>query len=128
VFQINYNDETYTWINFGMFTTLEFYLGIITACLPFLPPVGSRIMTSFRDSKFSGVLSWTGASARRLWSTDASKTDPLKHKSSDVSGASNSRPDQYDDSYYYPLNSRSPARQKLAAPPVTRVSFSDSIV
>lgn len=64
----NNSDPDYTWVVFGLFTTLEYYLGIITACLPLLPPVGSRIAASFHDSIFSNALSWTRLSTWRLLS------------------------------------------------------------
>lgn len=79
VVHINYADETYTWITFGMFTTLEFYLGIVTASLPLLPPVGKRVSELFVDSSLASILFRVRSSIRHLWPWESGRDDVSEH-------------------------------------------------
>ena len=122
VFRIDYNDETYTWIIFGMFTTLEFYLGIITACLPLLPPVGAEIVKTFHDSKLSSLLSRSRTSTWRIWTGSRSKSDTLGQKSTDDSLSGNPQHHHHRNSTYYPLEDR-PSQGSLTTTHSTHVSY-----
>lgn len=109
---IDYEDVTWMWIYFGLFTTLEFYLGIITACLPALPPVAARIG---KTKTFFNIASWSRSSARRLLSRETSKlrqTDPASwHEPNDK----DSRTHRPFDGYEYPLLDQSKSDTKVTA-------------
>lgn len=77
------NGETTPWLVIGIFTTMEFYLGIITACLPLLPPVGSHIAKTFRESRLQDAFLWSFTSLRQLWSSRSSEGSLSRPKSGD---------------------------------------------
>jgi hypothetical protein len=64
----------------GTFSSLELYLGIISACLPFLSPPIAKLSTAFSGSRiFSNLKSVARRSSKERISDEApSKQDPPK--------------------------------------------------
>ena len=65
---LDYSDVTYNIIDFGTLSSLEFYLGNVTACLPLLAPAISKIASSMQGGVFSNAVPWPRRSTRRLTS------------------------------------------------------------
>ena len=129
---LDYSDATYNFIDFGLVSSFEFYLGILTACLPLLSPAISKISSSVQGSVFSNAFSWPRRSTRRLISKTSGSKSLKDTKSGNVSDTSGDHGSERFEDLGYPLVNNPHLKNNAAAsfdydalPPLPRQTHHD---
>lgn len=85
---LDFDDLSYSVMDFAMLSALELYLGCTNACLPLLSPVISLITKDRKFALFSNSFLWARRSTRRLLSKELTNTNSVKQRNTSRSNSS----------------------------------------